>query len=49
VRGVTWSAKSIFLRVENVRRSEDRKDRSLESGSLGFAYLFEDCVVPMCI
>jgi len=49
VRRVTRSAKMIVLRVENVRRSEDRKDRSLESRSLGFVYLFGDCVVPMCI
>ena len=49
MRMVPRSGKLILLPVENVRRSEDRKDRSLESRSLGFVYLFGDCVVPMCI
>lgn len=49
MRGVARSAGSIVLCAENVRWSEDGRNRSLESGSLGFAYLFGDCVVPMCI
>ena len=49
MRRVDRSAKSIALCVENVRLSEDGRDRSLESRNLISAYLFGDCVEPMCI
>jgi len=49
VRRVDTSAKSFALCIENVRRSEAHRDRRLESRSLRSAYLFGDCLVPMCI
>ena len=49
MRLVDRSAKSIALCVENVRPSEDGRDRSLESRYLKSAYLFGDSVVAMCI
>ena len=49
MRPVDRSAKSIALCVENVRPSEDGRDRSMECRNLISAYLFGDRVVPMCI
>ena len=49
MRRVDRSVKSIALYIENVRPSEDGRDRSLKSRNLIFAYLFGDRVVPMCI
>ena len=49
MRKVDRSVKSIALWVENVRPSEDGRDRSVESRNLISAYLLGDRVVAMCI
>ena len=49
MRRVDRSAKSIALWVENVRPSENGRDRSLESRKFRSASLFGDHVVPICI